>query len=76
VTRVGTTLRITFTPSRGATRQYVTASLSDGRTPVFVLGAGTRSVVIAHVPRRVRALRVAARGAAHGFLSRVASARG
>ena len=76
VRRVGSALRITFNPSRGATKQYLTATLSDGRTPVYVLGPGAHSVTIAHVPRKVRALRVAVRGAAHGLLSRVAEARG
>lgn len=75
VRHIAGTVRITFSPSHGASKQYLTATLSDGRTPVYVLGPSAHSVTIARVPKKVRVQRVAVRGAAHGLLSAVAKAR-
>jgi len=58
----GTSLRITFRPAPGATHQIVSALLSDGRTPLFVLGARARGVTIRKVPRGVRAVKVVVQG--------------
>jgi hypothetical protein len=63
VRRDGTTLRISWSAARGATRYAVVLRLSDGSTRAIKLGQGRTSVRITQIPLYVSgAVQVSARG--------------
>ena len=76
VRHVGTTLRITFRPASGATRQVVSVRLSDGRGLVFVLGGRATGVTVKAVPKTVHATSIVVRGLADGIRGPAATTRG
>ena len=67
VRRVGSSLRIRFTPAANATHQVVSIRLSTGIARPYILGAKARSLTIGPLPRRARAVSVLIYGADDGL---------
>ncbi|HEX7610778.1 MAG TPA: hypothetical protein VF380_08910, partial [Solirubrobacteraceae bacterium] len=67
VRRVGSSLRIRFTPAANATHQVVSIRLSTGIARPYILGAKARSLTIGPLPRRARAVSVLIYGTDDGL---------